>query len=83
MALSVQTPTHLQKVGLLEDISSTYESDINFLMKSALSNIIFLPFAFVMDKWMWSVYDGTTPPQNYNQQWWNLRTKYQGIEPPT
>jgi peptidyl-dipeptidase A len=82
MALSVQTPAHLKKVGLLPEISSTYESDINFLMKSALSNIIFLPFAFVMDKWMWSVYDGTTTPQHYNEQWWKLRRKYQGIKPP-
>jgi len=82
MSLSVQTPAHLKKVGLLGDISSTKEADINFLMKSALSNIAFLPFAFVMDKWMWGVYDGSITPQQYNTEWWKLRTKYQGIKPP-
>ena len=82
MTLSVQTPAHLKKVGLLADISSSREADINFLMKSALSNIAFLPFAYVMDKWMWGVYDGSIPPQQYNTQWWKLRRKYQGIKPP-
>merc|ERR1712048_1543188 len=35
-----------------------------------------------MDKWTWSVYDGSTPYAEYNTKWWELRTKYQGIKPP-
>lgn len=36
MALAVQTPVHLQEVGLLDDVSTSYEADINYLLKSAL-----------------------------------------------
>lgn len=36
MALAVQTPAHLQGVGLLDDVSTSYEADINYLLKSAL-----------------------------------------------
>ena len=76
--LSVKTPTHLNKVGLLQNISTTKEADINFLLKSALQHIAFLPFAFVMDKWSWDVHSGNITPQNYNKIWWEYRNKYQG-----
>nr|CAD7576169.1 unnamed protein product [Timema californicum] len=35
-----------------------------------------------MDKWRWGVFSGDITPQNYNQVWWELVTKYQGIAPP-
>jgi hypothetical protein len=40
MALSVQTPKHLQSVGLLEDVSDSFEADINYLLKSAMEKVI-------------------------------------------
>ena len=36
MRLSVQTPTHLNKVGLLTDISESRRGEINFLLRTAL-----------------------------------------------
>ena len=42
MALAVQTPKHLQSIGLLKNISNTPEADINYLLKSALEKVIFL-----------------------------------------
>jgi len=82
MRLSVQTPTHLNKVGLLTDISESRRGEINFLLRTALQDVAFLPFAYIMDRWMWDVYDGTITPQQYNTKWWQLRKKYQGIKPP-
>ena len=40
MALSVQTPRHLQSVGLLQDVSDSFEADINYLLKSAMEKVV-------------------------------------------
>lgn len=47
LALSVATPKHLNKVGLLDTIEESDEADINFLMAMALDKITFLPFGYV------------------------------------
>nr|XP_034299426.1 uncharacterized protein LOC117680950 isoform X1 [Crassostrea gigas] len=82
MALSVSTPKHLHKIGLLDKVQNDNETDINFLMKMALEKIAFLPFGYLIDQWRWSVFSGETPKNRYNQKWWELRCKYQGISPP-
>ncbi|XP_056404141.1 angiotensin-converting enzyme isoform X2 [Hyla sarda] len=82
LSLSVSTPGHLQKIGLLEKVDEDDESDINYLLKMALEKIAFLPFGYLIDQWRWNVFSGRTPPNRYNYDWWNLRTKYQGICPP-
>ena len=51
-------------------------------MSIALKKIAFLPFGYMMDKFRWGVFDGTTTPDNYTRHWWDLRCKYQGIAPP-
>ncbi|XP_035679968.1 angiotensin-converting enzyme-like, partial [Branchiostoma floridae] len=82
LALSVSTPRHLQSIGLLDNVGGGNESDINFLMSMALEKIAFLPFGYLMDQWRWAVFNGSTTPETYNQEWWKLRTRYQGIVPP-
>ncbi|XP_041371786.1 uncharacterized protein LOC121385251 [Gigantopelta aegis] len=82
MALSVSTPKHLQKIGLIKNLVEDKESEINYLMKMALDKIAFLPFGYLMDQWRWSVFRGDTPPKEYTQKWWDLRCKHQGISPP-
>uniref|UniRef100_A0A8C9T065 Angiotensin-converting enzyme n=1 Tax=Scleropages formosus TaxID=113540 RepID=A0A8C9T065_SCLFO len=83
LSLSVSTPKHLKKIGLLENLVEDHESDLNYLLKMALEKIAFLPFGFLIDQWRWGVFSGKTPPERYNADWWYLRTKYQGICPPT
>ncbi|XP_054605073.1 angiotensin-converting enzyme [Nothobranchius furzeri] len=83
MSLSVSTPKHLHKINLLESATSDEETDLNFLLNMALVKIAFLPFGYLIDQWRWRVFDGRTPPDKYNSEWWYLRTKYQGICPPT
>lgn len=73
LALSVATPKHLQKVGLLSKVDDDPESDINFLMKMALDKIAFLPFGYLMDLWRWKVFSGETKEDNWNCAWWDLR----------
>jgi peptidyl-dipeptidase A len=79
IALSV-TPAYLVKIGLL-DKEPPASSDIPLLLRDALDKIAFFPFGILMDKWRWGVFSGEITPANYNKAWWDLRTKYQGIEP--
>ncbi|XP_031698121.1 angiotensin-converting enzyme [Anarrhichthys ocellatus] len=83
LSLSVSTPKHLQTIKLLETVTSDPETDTNYLLKMALEKIAFLPFGYLIDLWRWGVFNGNTPPERYNADWWHLRTKYQGICPPT
>jgi peptidyl-dipeptidase A len=79
--LSALTPTYLNQVGILDKVPGP-EGDIPFLMKMALDKIAFLPFGLLVDKWRWQVFSGEVTPDKYNDAWWALRTKYQGIVPP-
>jgi peptidyl-dipeptidase A len=79
--LSALTPTYLNQIGLLETVPGP-EGDIPFLLKMALDKIAFLPFGYMIDKWRWQVFDGELTPATYNDGWWALRLKYQGIVPP-
>eukprot|EP00071_Canis_lupus_P044971 XP_022278528.1 angiotensin-converting enzyme-like protein Ace3 isoform X1 [Canis lupus familiaris] len=58
------------------------EEEVNFLMSVALEKIAFIPFSYLMDLFRWKVFDGTIQKNVYNQEWWNLRLKYQGLCPP-
>ena len=40
MALSVATPKHLNKIGLLINYTVSTETDLNFLMKTALEKVL-------------------------------------------
>ncbi|KAK3771070.1 hypothetical protein RRG08_042314 [Elysia crispata] len=82
IALSMLTPGHLKSIGLLDaEYEQDEEADINFLMLMALDKIAFLPFGFLTDQWRWSVFRGDTPPEKYNDEWWKLRCRFQGISP--
>jgi peptidyl-dipeptidase A len=80
IALSI-TPEYLVKIGLLDQAPDT-SKDIGLLLHRALDKVAFLPFGLVIDEWRWKVFSGEIPPEKYNQTWWQLRLKYQGIAPP-
>ncbi|MFZ5668311.1 MAG: M2 family metallopeptidase [Pseudomonadota bacterium] len=81
VGLSALTPTYLQQIGLLQTVPGEQE-DIPFLLKMALDKIAFMPFGLLVDRWRWEVFSGELTPEEYNDGWWRLRTKYQGIVPP-
>ena len=81
VGLSALTPTYLQQIGLLDKAPGADE-DIPFLMKMALDKIAFLPFGLMVDRWRWEVFSGEVTPDHYNEAWWKLRLKYQGLAPP-
>jgi peptidyl-dipeptidase A len=81
IALSV-TPEYLVKIGLIAKVPDT-SKDIGLLLHRALDKIAFLPFGLVIDQWRWKVFSGEIPPEKYNEAWWQLRQKYQGVAPPS
>ena len=80
IALAV-TPEYLEKIGLLDKVPPA-EADIPILLRQALDKVAFLPFGLLIDKWRWQVFSGEVKPEDYNQAWWDLRLKYQGVAPP-
>ncbi len=80
IALSM-TPGYLKKIGLLENVADASD-DLSLLMKRALEGIAPLPFGLIVDQWRWQVFAGEAGPGAYNELWWQLREKYQGVKAP-
>jgi peptidyl-dipeptidase A len=76
------TPEYLKQIGLISEAPDP-SKDIGLLMQQALDGVAFLPFGLLVDQWRWQVFSGALTPETYNSGWWALRTKYQGIRPPT
>ncbi|MGH9389833.1 MAG: M2 family metallopeptidase, partial [Vicinamibacteria bacterium] len=81
VALSI-TPRYLKELGLI-DAEPPPSKDIGLLLQMALDKVAFLPFGLLVDQWRWKTFSGETPPDRYNQVWWELREKYQGVAAPT
>ena len=73
MALSVQTPVHLNSIGLLEKVTPSPQADINYLMKQAMERVMFLPFAYMIDQFRWALFNETISTEEMNTKWWELR----------
>jgi peptidyl-dipeptidase A len=80
IALSM-TPSYLQKIGLVSEVSPSKESIVNYQLQVALAKVAFLPFGRMIDQWRWDVFSGKIPADQYNKGWWDLRLKYQGVAP--
>jgi peptidyl-dipeptidase A len=80
IALSI-TPEYLVKLGFLDKAPDT-SKDIGLLLDRALEKIAFLPFGLMIDQWRWKVFNGEVATGKYNEAWWQLRQKYQGVAPP-
>jgi peptidyl-dipeptidase A len=80
IALSI-TPSYLKKLGLIDEEPPPTQ-DIGLLLRMALDKIAFLPFGLLVDQYRWKIFSGEITPAQFNQAWWDLRLKYQGIAPP-
>jgi peptidyl-dipeptidase A len=75
------TPDYLQAIDMLDEAPAE-SADLGHLMKQALSTISAMPYKLAIIKWQMEVASGKTPPKEYNNRWWQLREKYQGITAP-
>jgi peptidyl-dipeptidase A len=76
------TPAYMRQVGLRRSAGQSREAMLNEQMKLAADRIAFLPFGLLVDQWRWQVFSGQIPPASYNQAWWALREKIQGVSAP-
>lgn len=69
---------------ILTNFAFSYFLDdtISFLLNQALRRVAPIPYNFLVDKWRWRVYEGNITENAYNREWWKLRVRYQGVEPP-
>lgn len=78
---SLQQP-YLEHLGLWPENVRINKYDM--LLKEALNYIVFIPFgAGVMPEFEHDLYAEDLSPEEFNQRWWDLKKKYQGIVPPS
>ena len=78
---AMQKPFLVQK-NLLPADSKT--DKIKTLLKESLNYIVFMPWCCgVMTEFEYELYANRLPAEQYNQKWWQLVQKYQGIIPPS
>ncbi|XP_067620157.1 angiotensin-converting enzyme-related protein isoform X2 [Eurosta solidaginis] len=82
IALSVSTPKHLRSIGLAHIEQLDEKSRINELFKTAMKKIVFLPFAYTMDKYRYAVFRGEVEESKWNCAFWQMRSEFSGLEPP-
>ena len=48
----------------------------------ALEKVVQVAWTRLVDEWRWGVFSGEIAPSEYNERWWQLREKYQGVVAP-
>lgn len=82
IALSVATPKHLHRIGLIDEVKKDKKNQINQLLKMGIEKLPFLPFSYVFDKYRYELFRGSLTKKNANTLFWNLRKKHGGVAPP-
>lgn len=78
---AMQKP-YLEAKGLLA--KGTVSNDTLKLLQEALNSVVFIPFATgTMTEFEHDLYRKNLSPHQFNERWWQLAKKYQGIEPPS
>uniref|UniRef100_A0A8D0GRD2 Angiotensin-converting enzyme n=1 Tax=Sphenodon punctatus TaxID=8508 RepID=A0A8D0GRD2_SPHPU len=83
MSLSAATPKHLKSLGLLEPtFQEDNETNINFLLKQALTIVGTMPFTYMLEKWRWMVFAGEIPKDQWMKKWWEMKREIVGVVEP-
>ncbi|EMP25694.1 Angiotensin-converting enzyme 2 [Chelonia mydas] len=83
MSLSAATPKHLKSLDLLEStFQEDNETDINFLLKQALTIVGTMPFTYMLEKWRWMVFRGDIPKGEWMKKWWEMKREIVGVVEP-
>jgi len=83
MSLSAATPKHLQSLELLpQNFIYDNETEINFLLKQALTIVATLPFTYMLEEWRWQVFAGNITKDKWMEHWWNMKRELVGVVEP-
>ena len=75
-------PSTSCKLGLHREGARSVRATSACCCNQALDKVAFLPFGLLIDQWRWKVFSGEVTPEKYNEAWWELRQKYQGVVAP-
>jgi len=82
LGLAAMQKPFLAEKGLVD--ANVQIDETQNLLKEALNYVVFLPFsAGVMTEFENSLYAENLPKNQFNQKWWELAKKYQGMVPPS
>ncbi|KAM9320348.1 angiotensin-converting enzyme 2 [Gastrophryne carolinensis] len=83
MSLSAATPKHLKSLQLLPDtFVEDKETEINFLLRQALTIVGTLPFTYMLEEWRWKVFRGEIPKEEWMKTWWEMKRDLVGVVEP-
>ncbi|CAN2387823.1 angiotensin-mediated drinking behavior [Pristimantis euphronides] len=83
MSLSAATPKHLQSLQLLPPtFVQNEETDINFLLRQALTIVGTMPFTYMLELWRWKVFSGEIPKDQWMKTWWEMKRELVGVVEP-
>ncbi|NXQ82818.1 ACE2 enzyme, partial [Nyctibius grandis] len=83
MSLSAATPQHLKSLDLLEPtFQEDEETEINFLLKQALTIVGTMPFTYMLEKWRWMVFRGEITKKEWMKRWWEMKREIVGVVEP-
>ncbi|XP_052530293.1 angiotensin-converting enzyme 2 isoform X1 [Tympanuchus pallidicinctus] len=83
MSLSAATPQHLKSLDLLEPtFQEDEETEINFLLKQALTIVATMPFTYMLEKWRWMMFNGEITKQEWMKRWWEMKRDIVGVVEP-
>jgi peptidyl-dipeptidase A len=82
MGLAATQKPYLAGRGLID--AGVQTDSIQALLKEAMNSVVFIFFSSgTMSNFEKQLYADNLSPQQFNQRWWELAKKYQGIVPPT
>nr|DBA34374.1 TPA: hypothetical protein GDO54_001937 [Pyxicephalus adspersus] len=84
MSLSAATPKHLKSLQLLPPTfdENDKETEINFLLRQALTIVGTLPFTYMLEVWRWQVFTGGIPKSMWMKRWWEMKREIVGVVEP-
>ncbi|CRK95324.1 CLUMA_CG008686, isoform A [Clunio marinus] len=84
--LGMMTPTHLNRLQLIDDkklfpnIQNNF--DLQQLMTVAFMKLPEIPFGYVFEKFRFDLFSERVGVEQFNDYFWQLTRKYQHIDPP-
>lgn len=82
MGLAAMQGPFIEHIGLFPEGAEVDE--MQSLLKEALNYVVFIPWSCgVMTDFEHALYSEPLPEDRYNERWWELKRKYQGIVPPS
>lgn len=49
------------------------DTEINFLLKQALTIVGTLPFTYMLEEWRWKVFAGEITKDEWMKRWWEMK----------